>query len=377
MRTATLVLWLFAATGLGCACSNARTGLLQTGTTAGSGDADATVADPADASGDLVGPEAIVVDASLPDAPLVDVPLADVPLADVAPVDATAGDATAADAPMPICCGAAAACPEGYTCGGGDKGQGTCKSAPASGKCWSAANCPKGVACVGASQCPCNALCGQIDLPGQCQGGPVGCCAKDQDCGAGERCVGNGAGNSGVCKPVPAWGGCWDGNDCTPTQKCMGGAVCPCDADCDGPDAIGACQGEDSGCCTGAGNCPKGAQCQEFSGIGWSTCVAVPEPGRCWKNTDCPAGHACKGAAVCPCGNECDMGYAGPGVCTPPPGSGCTAIQPTWVAEICDAASLVVWTGSQCVATCPGCCGCEPFCDATFPSIAACQAACQ
>lgn len=298
MRTATVVFWLLATASLGCACSNARTGSLQTGTTAGSGDADATVAD---ASGDVDGPETIGVDASLPDAALADAPLADVAIADVAPLDTNQGDA----------------------------------------------------------------------------GDPVGCCAKDQDCGVGERCVGNGSGNSGVCKPVPAWGGCWDGNDCTPTQKCVGGAVCPCDADCDGPDTVGGCQGDDSGCCTGAGNCPKGAQCQAFSGIGWSTCVALPEPGRCWKNTDCPVGHPCKGAAVCPCGNDCDKGYAGPGVCTPPAGAGCTPIQPKWVAEICDAASLVVWTGSQCAATCPGCCGCEPFCDATFPSIAACQAACQ
>ncbi len=140
-------------------------------------------------------------------------------------------------------------------------------------------------------------------------------------------------------------------------------------------DTPGQRQGGPVDCCTEAGVCPAGAQCMALSGIGWSTCVPVAEPGRCWKDVDCPAGQKCQGAAFCPCNLDCGAGYFGPGVCTPPPPA-CTAIQPAWVAEICNAKGLVVWNGTKCVSTCPGCCGCEPFCDKTFESQAACQEAC-
>ena len=151
--------------------------------------------------------------------------------------------------------------------------------------------------------------------------------------------------------------------------------MCPCDADCDSKDQIGQCTGADAGCCTGAGVCAAGLQCMPLSGIGYSTCVAKPEPGRCWKTSECPSGQTCQGASFCPCNNDCDGGYFGPGVCTSPPPA-CTALKPEWVLEVCNAADLVVWNGKQCVGTCVGCCGCEPFCDKTFASMAACKAAC-
>jgi len=57
--------------------------------------------------------------------------------------------------------------------------------------------------------------------------------------------------------------------------------------------------------------------------------------------------------------------------------SGCAAIEPSWVKETCDAASIVIFDGEKCIATCPGCCECGPFCDLAFNSVAACEAACQ
>ncbi len=203
-----------------------------------------------------------------------------------------------------------------------------------------------------------------------------GCCMTSFDCPPGDRCVGNGGPGFGVCKATPAWGACWSGDDCSPTQTCSGGFVCPCDASCDQADALGTCQGGDDGCCTGAGVCPAGSQCMALSGIGWSTCVAKAEPGRCWHNSDCAAGDTCEGASFCPCSMDCDGGYEGPGVCTPP-APACTAIKPAWVKEWCNAASLVIWDGSSCVGTCPGCCACEPFCDETFTTMASCKATCQ
>ena len=271
------------------------------------------------------------------------------------------------------CCTTDAHCGEGEVCVVDVSGLGTCKAEPTGGVCWTDADCPAGLACVGASTCPCGALCAVIDTPGKCQGGPVDCCTTDFDCGEGERCVGSG--DVGVCKPVPKWGQCWDGNDCSPSQTCEGGTICACDADCEKPDSLGTCTGGDQGCCTGAGVCPDGMGCAALSGIGWSTCVATPDPGRCWSDADCPAGNTCHGQAFCPCNMDCDMDYEGPGVCTPP-GDACTPIKAEWVLEWCDAASVVIWNGTSCQGTCPGCCECKPFCDKTFATMEACEAAC-
>ena len=41
-----------------------------------------------------------------------------------------------------------------------------------------------------------------------------------------------------------------------------------------------------------------------------------------------------------------------------------------------DAASVVVFDGQKCVQTDPGHCGCDYFCDLTFQTMEACQAAC-
>lgn len=361
--------------GLAClwACSEPNSGPIYQGTTSdGAGELDAVVGDAA--SADTTSADTTSADATPPDAAVADAGPPDAAALGDAQGDAAVGPDSAADATLPACCGPGAACPAGWTCNRAD-GKGECVAPPPSGACWTAADCPQGVACAGAFACPCNADCGAPgNQPGQCQGGPVGCCASDFDCAKGQRCVGKGAG-PGVCKPVPAWGGCWDGNDCAPTQKCQGGQVCGCDADCGAPDKLGQCTGPDNGCCSGSLVCPAGQQCLALSGIGWSTCVAKPAPGRCWKDADCAAGLNCHGAAFCPCSADCDMGYQGPGVCVPP-APACAPIQLAWVQEICNAKGLVVWDGSACVATCPGCCGCEPFCDKTFETMAACQAAC-
>ncbi len=371
------------------ACSDPNSGEIHQGTASdGASEFDAGLGDAQDndaqTSADTTGADSAAADAKPIDAAAPDSSPADgvitpdaVPdaIADANSDTAVAPDA-GADAAIPACCGPSAACPAGWTCNRSDN-MGECVAPPPSGKCWTAADCPKGVACAGAFACPCNADCGAPgNQLGQCQGGPAGCCTSDFGCAKGERCVGLGGGGVGVCKPVPAWGGCWDGNDCSPSQKCQGGQVCGCAMDCGVPDKLGQCAGSDSGCCSGALVCPAGQQCLPLSGIGWSTCVAKPAPGQCWKNADCPSGQSCHGAAFCPCNSDCDMPYQGPGICVPP-APACAPIQLGWVKEICNAKGLVVWDGSKCVATCPGCCGCEPFCDKTFATMAECQASCK
>lgn len=149
-------------------------------------------------------------------------------------------------------------------------------------------------------------------------------------------------------------------------------------SDAPGPgDALDAADGGPplpAGCCDAGGSCPAGQMCIDPALGGTPTCVPTPEPGRCWVDADCEAGQTCHGAAKCPCDVDCDMAYEGPGVCAP--AAGCASIQVSWVQEICDAKSIAVWNGASCIATCPGCCGCEPFCELTFDSLAECEAAC-
>jgi hypothetical protein len=134
-------------------------------------------------------------------------------------------------------------------------------------------------------------------------------------------------------------------------------------------------------CCRGPGDCGPDEVCAQASGSGHSgfgVCANRPEDGRCWTSADCGLGQGCLGAGLCPCQADCDMEYAGTGVCAPlaGPGGACATVNPDWVAEVCDAASVVVFDGVSCVATCPGCCGCEPFCSLTFPTIGECEARC-
>ena len=136
------------------------------------------------------------------------------------------------------------------------------------------------------------------------------------------------------------------------------------------------------GCCATDDDCltlasPVALVCAH---AGWGepaqgVCKPVADEGGCWRDGDCPGGQICHGAAVCPCDVDCDMRYEGPGRCLDAV-SACTKIDPSWVLEWCDAASLVIWDGTQCVATCPGCCECGPFCDLVFQSLAECEAAC-
>ncbi len=130
-------------------------------------------------------------------------------------------------------------------------------------------------------------------------------------------------------------------------------------------------------CCNGDGDCAPGHRCIAAVSGGLSAfgvCRAQPTVGRCWDIADCGADQTCHGAVVCECGVTCKTEHQG--VCVTP-GPGCTAVQESWVEETCDAANVVIFDGSQCKHTCPGCCGCGPFCDLTFDSVAACEQACQ
>ena len=119
--------------------------------------------------------------------------------------------------------------------------------------------------------------------------------------------------------------------------------------------------------------CYEGLYGEEPFGV----CVLAPEEfeeGRCWVDSHCANGLYCHGAAECGCNVDCDMDYHGPGVCVSD--GPCPAIDENWVQEWCDAASIVIFDGEKCVATCPGCCECKPFCDLVFDTMDKCEAFC-
>ncbi|NUN14982.1 MAG: calcium-binding protein [Myxococcales bacterium] len=136
------------------------------------------------------------------------------------------------------------------------------------------------------------------------------------------------------------------------------------------------------GCCAVAGDCdifgsPVAHVCAptiEGTNAAWGVCKPTPPSGRCWGNNDCKPGQICHNPNVCPCGAQCAVADL-MGVCTDPQ-SACTPIQSEWVEESCNAANIVIWDGNACVATCPGCCGCAPFCDLTFSSLELCEKSC-
>ncbi len=138
-----------------------------------------------------------------------------------------------------------------------------------------------------------------------------------------------------------------------------------------------------AGCCYTDSDCPvdgSGEQACAGQALGWpegaGVCKGKPsDPGRCYGDVHCPAGSHCDGESVCGCMVDCDMDYEGPGICVPDDGT-CPAVDTDWVMEYCNAANLVVFDGKKCVATCPGCCECKPFCKYTFQSFEECEASC-
>lgn len=228
-----------------------------------------------------------------------------------------------------------------------------------------------------------------VDLVRDCCLGST-CCSTDADCDDGQRCEDS----IGACVPVPGEGQCWTDVDCEGNAICIGGYLCPCGGpghySCD--DCLMACtQADQMGHCLdvyGAGCCESDADCPQLdapftlvcrgrglSGIpGWGECVPEPEEGRCWEDQDCPVGKECRSAALCGCLVDCDM-VEGPGVCVGPEAR-CHTVSEEWIRETCDAANVVIFDGSGCVATGYGRCNCEPFCDLVYPDMESCLAEC-
>ncbi len=315
----------------------------------------------------------------------------------------TPGECTWPGAGVGECCWWEADCADGLQCrfadgavGGGfcpgPGPTGTCVPAPLGDGCYDLTDCPAGDACEGAYVPMCWELeAANLVTTGQCTtppGGEGACCFSASECQPGLECLDPlttlpitfKVAWSGTCGQAPEAGQCWEEADCDDAEVCSGAYVPWCwDVEFKGNPVPGTCFGVDpGGCCSQDLDCGPGKVCVSagFGAAAPGMCFDEASAGWCWEDADCGASQACHGAAACPCGWDCDMAYEGPGVCVDQPTTGCVPVDETWVLEICNAASVVIFDGEKCLHTCPGCCGCEPFCDLTFESIEACEGSC-
>ncbi len=199
------------------------------------------------------------------------------------------------------CCAGDGDCSDGERCVFTDGAVGVCKPDLIAGyACWEDGDCEFGL-CNGAVICPCEMDCDMEDTPGNCAAPPAGCCTQDADCENLWECVFS-AGFPGVCKEPPLQGLCWSAADCA-SGDCTGAEVCPCDADCDGEDALGWCTTEFPGCCFEDENCTGAQYCADMTDA-MGLCKDPIGPGECWEDGDCPEGF-CAGADICPCNFDC------------------------------------------------------------------------
>ncbi len=275
--------------------------------------------------------------------------------------------------PTPGCCSDSAPCPPNAICIGGKEG-GVCQLVPAPGECWTASDCKPGQQCLGASSCPCGAACFVADTVGKCSDLPIPgeCCKQDSDCKDGEHCAGS------VCKPPQSNGTCWVDVDCEEGTYCASANICPCGAACFAADWPGKCVPVpvEGTCCKSDFDCGPKQHCAG-NGFGLGVCKPALDDGSCWNNADCPAGLACIGEMVCPCGALCGALADAPGKCAQLPPC-CTTSAECGVGQVCTDPK---GTGlGECVAAPePGLCYSNADCNGGLcqgPSFCPCNADC-
>jgi hypothetical protein len=269
------------------------------------------------------------------------------------------------------CCQDDTGCANALHCVGGEFSEsgGRCLPPPDEGSCYDDGDCSVGATCEGETICSCDMNC--LSDPGFCAYKDPGCAAdgdcslavKIDDCCYCPMAMTQGEMDldpcvfpvDGVPDPIP--------EACV--TMCLGVACEACmlyaGAECAG----GACvpvvgQGE---CCYDDSGCQGDLVCARSDPSYMGTCVTPPPEGRCWSDGHCPEGSVCTGAAICPCGWDCDMDMMeGPGFCG--------------VAACFEGAPLEEGIGAVCAPSnepCPGLeadlCTSSIFSDPTLPAM--------
>ncbi len=229
----------------------------------------------------------------------------------------------------PNCCQSDEECVEfGLRCVGAEMGAGaggTCLPVTTGGDCYYKSDCAEGEYCVAQTVCSCDMNC--ISELGVCIPYDVYCCFGDDECDAGEQCIGASLGpwtEPGVCKSQAPNGLCWQDSQCKPGQECEGVSICPCDADCDGADMPGECVAgcDDIDCCCEGSDCGDGSECVYLAE--GNVCLPKQPAGMCWQDSDCGDNQYCYGSSPCACNWDCDGdGWDMPGTCLPTGGDMC------------------------------------------------------
>lgn len=153
-----------------------------------------------------------------------------------------------------------------------------------------------------------------------CDGQPAGGCSADDECGAGEYCVGPDDPN--VCG-IPPQEFCANDGDCGPDERCHA-VPDPCSPDGVGSECRPACR---------PGNCFEGFRCTAEGACEAESCAdgyTCPDHQQCAPDADpqLPVHARTHGCADIPCGadGDCPAGgscidgicHSGPGYCAEP-----------------------------------------------------------
>jgi len=148
----------------------------------------------------------------------------------------TGGGGTSTGGTGTGCCGLGQPCPQGYSCAGNSdelfNRLGRCEPTPPSGSCYNDIDCPQDGLCRSAVTCPCDAECFAANQPGTCEAVGEACCHANEDCTAGQRCIGFGTFTKGRCMTAPGSTGCYTNGDCSTGRFCYLAQVCACGANC-------------------------------------------------------------------------------------------------------------------------------------------------
>ncbi len=278
-------------------------------------------------------------------------------------------------------CGADSACPAGYACLDGVCTPASC--IPSEEVCDGIDNDCNGViddgcgtaTCTVDADCASQEYCdlgGSAEAPGCCVrlDDGTGCppdypecvgtcrprtdaCVQDSDCGSNQACV------DGTClpiKPPP----CSTDSQCAPGKACING-VCLTATTCTviQPGSHGSCEmvigwAFDGTACRMESGCGCAPDCAAFFQTQEACAAACGVPLPCTSDVECGPGSVCMN-----------------GACVASPA--CRAVQPGTHGD-CKMMIGIIFDGRQCVSE--GGCQCEPDCDAVFPSMEACAAAC-